>query len=89
MSIRPPSPPSSSNSASSSPSSKTTTMAMPDAMVAAPTVADIIAPQASVAAEFATAAASGPEPAATSPVVPSKKRQFMTTATMPVKRTLR
>ncbi|KAF9539364.1 hypothetical protein EC957_005462 [Mortierella hygrophila] len=93
MSIRPPSPPSSSNSASSSPSSKTTTMAMPEAMVAAPTVADIIAPQASVAAESATAAASGPGvvtvPAATSPVVPSKKRQFMTTVTMPVKRTLR
>ncbi|KAG9066265.1 hypothetical protein KI688_001486 [Linnemannia hyalina] len=66
---------------------------MSEAIVAAPTVADIIAPQASVAAESATTAASGPGevtvPEVTSPVVPSKKRQFMTTVTMPVKRTLR
>lgn len=65
---------------------------MTEAMVVAPTVVDIVAPQAPIAAE-PTTAASGPgvstAPAAISDVVPSKKRQFMTAVTMPVKRTLR
>ncbi|KAF9153463.1 hypothetical protein BG015_003343 [Linnemannia schmuckeri] len=84
MSVQAPSPPSSSTSASSSPSSKITTMQMTEAMVAAPTVADIVVPQGPVVAGPGVAA-----PSATSPVMPSKKRQFMTTVTVPVKRTLR
>ncbi|KAG0290807.1 hypothetical protein BGZ96_005757 [Linnemannia gamsii] len=87
MSVQPPSPPSSSTSASSSPSSKTNTMQMTEAMVSTPTMADTVAPHEPNVVETADSAP-GAEPAA-SPVVPSKKRQFMTAVTIPVKRTLR
>ncbi|KAG0315032.1 hypothetical protein BGZ97_008721 [Linnemannia gamsii] len=62
-------------------------MQMTEAMVVAPTMADTVALHEPIAAEVA-ASVPGAEPVA-DPVVPSKKRQFVTTVTVPVKRTLR